>query len=45
MPVPRVGTATAVASAGTYVVARLGIEGRSVREAVRSCQPSDVEIW
>lgn len=39
MPVPHGGTATAVASTGTYDAARLGIEGRSVREDVRSCQP------
>ena len=39
MPVPHGGTATAVASTGTYDAARLGIEGRSVREGARSCQP------
>ena len=40
MPVPHGGTATAVASTGTYDAARLGIEGRSVREGAPSCQPA-----
>jgi hypothetical protein len=44
MPVPRLvraqpGTATAVVSTGTYESARDGIEGRSVRDGSRSCQP------
>jgi hypothetical protein len=41
MPVPHDGTATTVASTGTYDVARFGIEGRSVREGSRSCQPQN----
>jgi len=39
MPVPQAGTATTVASTGTYDVARFGIEGRSVRDEVTRCQP------
>jgi hypothetical protein len=39
MPVPQGGTATTVASTGTYDVARFGIEGRSVRDAMTCCQP------
>lgn len=39
MPVPQAGTATTVASTGTYDVARFGIEGRSVRDAATCCQP------
>ena len=39
MPVPQPGTATTVASTGTYDVARFGIEGRSVRDGAPCCQP------
>jgi len=42
MPVPHGGTATAVASTGTYDAARLGIEGRSVRKARRLVNPQGV---
>ena len=46
MPVPQLetvqpGTATTVVSTGTDESARDGIEGRSVRDGVRSCQPHD----
>jgi hypothetical protein len=39
MPVSQADTATTVASTGTYDVARFGIEGRSVRDGRRPCQP------
>ena len=39
MPVSQADTATTVASTGTYDVARFGIEGRSVRDGPRPCQP------
>ena len=44
MPVPQLksvqpGTATTVVSTGTYDVARFGIEGQSVRDGPRCCQP------
>jgi hypothetical protein len=39
MPVPQVGTATTVASTGTYDVGRFGIEGRSVRDAATFVNP------
>ena len=44
MPVPRLvqaqaGTATSVAATGTYDLARFGIEGQSVRDDARPCQP------
>jgi len=42
MPVPQPGTATTVVSAGTKVFARFGIEGQSVRDAARCCQPQNV---
>ena len=42
MPVSQSDTATTVASTGTYDVARFGIEGRSVRDGARSCQPPGV---
>jgi hypothetical protein len=43
MPVPHDGTATTVASTGTKVVARFGIEGQSVRcaRAVVKPRPGD----
>jgi hypothetical protein len=39
MPVSQLDTATAVASTGTYDVARFGIEGRSVRDAAAFVNP------
>ena len=44
MPVPQLervqpGTATSVVTTGTYDVARFGIEGQSVRDGARRCQP------
>ena len=44
MPVPQPGTATTVVSAGTYDVARFGIEGRSVRHGRRCCQPQNGDV-
>ena len=45
MPVPQAGTATTVASTGTYDVSRFGIEGRSVRDAATCCQPPRGFMW
>jgi hypothetical protein len=45
MPVPQAGTATTVASTGTYDVARFGIEGRSVRYGGTFVNPRRVTGW
>lgn len=45
MPVSQLDTATAVATTGTYDVARFGIEGRSVRDAATFVNPRRVTGW